>query len=245
MSEIILPTKAVGVESLSPESLLLYSAPKMGKTTLLSKLEDCLIIDLENGTTFVEALKIKANNYEKLEQTLISIKKAGNPYKYIALDTLTALEDMCLPKAAQIYKALPIGSKWKGTDVRTLPKGAGYLYLRLALFRIINIAKQCCKRLILVGHLRDKIIDKAGKEVMAADIALTGKIKEILCSKVDTIAYLYRNKNTVYASFKSRDEVNCGSRTAHLRGKEIVLGENNPTDLDDDITAYWNNIYID
>lgn len=245
MTEIILPTKPVGVESLSPSRLLLYSAPKVGKTTLLSKLDDCLIIDLERGTTSIEALKVKIESYEMLEKLLIAIKKAGNPYKYLALDTLSALEDMCLPKAAQMYKAIPIGSKWKGNDVRTLPNGAGYLYLRMALLRIIDMAEQCCERLILVGHLKDKLIDKAGKEVLAADIDLTGKIKSIVCSKMDAIAYLFRRKNIVYANFHSRDEINCGARAKHLRGKEIVLGENNPTDLDDDITAYWSNIYID
>ena len=33
----------------NPKVMLLYGAPKVGKTTALSQLKDCLIIDTEQG----------------------------------------------------------------------------------------------------------------------------------------------------------------------------------------------------
>ena len=50
--------------SLNPKVLLLYGAPKVGKTTMLSKLDDCLIIDTEKGTNMLEAYVQEVNNRE-------------------------------------------------------------------------------------------------------------------------------------------------------------------------------------
>ena len=38
----------------NPKVLLLYGAPKVGKTTALSQLNDCLIIDTEGGANMIE-----------------------------------------------------------------------------------------------------------------------------------------------------------------------------------------------
>ena len=42
------------VVSINPSVLLLYGAPKVGKTTMLSQLDDCLIIDTEKGSRKLE-----------------------------------------------------------------------------------------------------------------------------------------------------------------------------------------------
>ena len=39
--------------SINPSTLLLYGAPKVGNTTMLSQLDDCLIIDTEKGSHMV------------------------------------------------------------------------------------------------------------------------------------------------------------------------------------------------
>jgi stage III sporulation protein SpoIIIAA len=41
----VLPTVKVPAVCLSPKSLIIFSKPKVGKTTLLSQLNNCLIID--------------------------------------------------------------------------------------------------------------------------------------------------------------------------------------------------------
>ena len=56
---IVLPTKKVGPQRVNPKRLIIYSKPKTGKTSAFAGLEDNLIIDLENGADYVEALKIQ------------------------------------------------------------------------------------------------------------------------------------------------------------------------------------------
>ena len=84
-----------------------------GKTTALAKLPNTLIVDLENGSDYVEGFIVKANNVQELNQIarsmIPSINGRPNPHyeendvKIIVIDTITALEDMCLPLAKKLY----------------------------------------------------------------------------------------------------------------------------------------------
>ncbi len=135
---IVLPTKKVKAERVNPKRLIVYSKPKTGKTTAFAGLDDNLIIDLENGADYVEAMKVKANNLQELKEVGKAIKEAGYPYQYITIDTVTALEDMVMPLAINLYKQTPMGKNYSGDSILTLPNGAGYLYVRQAFFQVLD-----------------------------------------------------------------------------------------------------------
>lgn len=61
-----LPKDIVKASAINPKTLIVYSKPKVGKTTLFANLKNNLIIDIENGSDYLDALKIKANNIEEL-----------------------------------------------------------------------------------------------------------------------------------------------------------------------------------
>jgi len=84
---------------------------------------------------------------------------------------------------------------------------------------------------ILVGHLKDKMLDKKGKEVSSKDLDLTGKIKQITCANADAIGYIYRENEETKISFNSQGDITAGSRCGHLKGQDIVLD--------------WTKIFID
>ena len=56
MSEVVLPRTRSAAAHKSPKNLIIFSKPKVGKTSLLAQLDDCLIIDLEKGSDYVDAL---------------------------------------------------------------------------------------------------------------------------------------------------------------------------------------------
>lgn len=226
MLEIELPRDIIKSISRDPKLLVLYSIPKIGKTTLLSKLPNSLLIDLEDGSDFVDAVKIKVNNLKELKEVGTAIMKAKRPYKTVIIDTTTKLEEWCLDYALELYKAQPIGSNFDGDSVLELPRGAGYYWLRKAFQEWINKIKKLAENIILVCHLKDSSIEKKGKEVSHKEIDLTGKLKVIVSTDADAICYLYRDDdNNLVANFKSSDETVCGSRCNHLKGKEIVLAK--------------------
>jgi hypothetical protein len=235
-----LPTSKIKATLTDPGKLIIYSKPKTGKTSLLAELENNLIIDLENGTQYYDALKVSINSVQELMDLIKAIIAAGRPYKYITLDTLTKLEDLALPYALTLYKQTPMGKGFVGNNVLDLPNGAGYKYLRDAMTNLLNAIYKCADRVILLGHLKTTNIEKNGKEVSARELDLTGKIKSMVSADVDAIGLLYRgedNKNIL--SFKTTDDVICGARPTHLKDQEIVISEL----VDGKFITHWDKIY--
>ena len=158
----------------------------------MAALDNNLIIDLENGYQALSALVIQArsvNDFAEIANALREkIKELGHhPYKYITIDNATRLEEMCLSYAKQLYKQTPIGKSYTGNDIRTLPNGAGYLYLRQAVRKIIDMFRDLCDSLILIAHVKEKMINKEGEELSEMSIDLTGKLGDILCGEADAI----------------------------------------------------------
>jgi hypothetical protein len=235
-----LPTSKTKATLTDPGKLIIYSKPKTGKTSLLAELDNNLIIDLENGTQYYDALKVSINSVQELMDLIKAIIAAGRPYKYITLDTLTKLEDLALPYALTLYRQTPMGKGFTGQNVLDLPNGAGYKYLRDAMTNLLNAIYKCADRVILLGHLKTTNIEKNGKEVSARELDLTGKIKSMVSADVDAIGLLYRgedNKNIL--SFKTTDDVICGARPTHLKDQEIVISEL----VDGKFITHWDKVY--
>ena len=230
-----LPTTKVAAVRKSPKNMVIYGPPKIGKTTALSQLDNCLIIDLEEGSDMVDALKVKASNFTELSKIGKAIIDKGKPYKYIAIDTVTKLEEWCEAEGKKIYQQTSMGknfdSKKEGLSVLSLPNGGGYLYLRMAYKKWIERINKLADHIILVGHLKDKLLEKKGKEVSSKDLDLTGKIKQITCTNADAIGYIYRENGETMISFNSGDEIAAGTRCDHLKGQEMSLE--------------WSKIFID
>jgi hypothetical protein len=219
---------------------VIYSKPKTGKTSAYAGLDDNLIIDLENGTDYVDAMKIKVSSLQELLDAGKAIKAAGKPYKYVTIDTVTALEDMIMPLAVKLYKTTSMGKNFDGDNVTTLANGAGYLYIRQAFFQVLDFIDTLAPTIILSGHIKDKVVDDKGEMVMAANIDLTGKIKSLICANADAIGYMYRKGNKTILSFKTNDEVTCGARPVHLRNEEVVVSEM----VDGVLTVSWDKVFV-
>lgn len=249
---IILPKQKQKPESVNPEILMIYGTPKVGKTKVLSELEDNLIIDMERGTLRYDAMSLQVSSYEQMQEVLVELNKAyiannKQPvYKYITYDTLDILEDISKHKAAEMFKETPMGRKWYtenysapgklksgGEDITSLPNGAGYGYIREAMKWYIATAKRFCKYLIVVTHIKDKRLPALNgiDEVIVKDISLTGKLGAILGAQADAIGYMYRTMdNKLMISFKTNESAVMGSRCEHLAGKIFEFN--------------WENIYV-
>lgn len=245
---MILPTVKTPPTRVNPRKLVIFSKPKVGKTTAIAQLENTLILDLEEGTGYVDSMRVDVVGTAKAEgktpmqviaEVSQAIKEANYPYTRIVIDTVTALEDMVHGYAKSLYNATPMGVNYKD-NILNLPNGGGYLYLRNAFFNTLKALYPLAEEVILVGHLKDTVINKEGKEISSKELDLTGKIKSILSADVDAIGVLYRDGDKCILSFKTSDEVICGARPEHLKNKEIVLTEI----VDGKLVSHWDEIYI-
>lgn len=245
---LTLPTTKIPALSENPKYLILYGLPKSGKTSSLAQLDNNLIIDLEGGSTFVDAMAIQCRNMQDLGEAVQAIRAKNqevghNFYRRITIDNATRLEDICLSYAATLYRKTELGKNWKGDDVTTLPRGAGYKYLRDAVKKVIDMFKDLCDEFILVGHVKDSIIEKDGEEVTAKEIDLVGKLGKIICGMADAVGYMYRKGNETHISFKGgMDDTIMEARAKHIAGKDLVIATGNE---DGSLTTYWDKIYKD
>ena len=231
---IVLPTKPIPATSTNPQYLVLYGLPKAGKTSAVAQLQNNLIIDLEGGSKFIDALAVQAIRAKNEEV-------GHNFYKHITIDNATRLEDICMSYACTLYRKTELGKNWKGDDVTTLARGAGYKYLRDAVKKVIDMFKDLCDEFILIGHVKDSITDKDGEEVNAKEIDLVGKLGKIICGMADAVGYVYRKDNETHISFKSGgDGTIMEARARHIAGPDIVIATGNP---DGSITTYWDRVY--
>lgn len=95
---MILPTEKRGVEAVNPHVLLIYGAPKVGKTSILEGLDSTLIIELEpNGASYISGMIVQANRPKEFNEILNAIEESnrklgGYTYQRIAIDTITKMD---------------------------------------------------------------------------------------------------------------------------------------------------------
>ena len=240
-----------------PQKLIIYSPPKTGKTTSLAELEGNFILDLESGTGGVtgsildvkrEVIDRKIENpgdraiapwkiigefYNELLQ--LEKTKEGIPFRHITFDTIDALEEACRYMIWAENEQDPLDMDY----------GKGYGMIRDRLMKLLNLFIGLGLNVIIVGHRKKSIIEKAvvkstDKNVKAKgtitvttnDLEVTGRLKSILFAWADCIGYGNRQLSEAgdvgfYLSFirDTDDNTEAGSRIARLEGRNILIHE--------------------
>jgi GTPase SAR1 family protein len=206
----MLPTTATPPDSQNPELLVIFGASKVGKTTMISSLPNCLIIDTEKGTKYLTALKVTVNNLTELKAVSAELKK-GHKYDYGCLDTIDNIVEWV---EKEVCKENGVAS------LVDMAYGAGYNMVRERVMGIISAFKNRFKHLIIVGHRKQTIIGTDSVEVDVTSLDISGKLKNMICADADAIGYVYRNEeDKLMVSFKGVNSLEVGSRCSHLRGE--------------------------
>lgn len=236
---MILPTTPTQAIKSGPRSLVLYGPPKIGKTSIVAKLPGkALLVDCEDGSDYVTCIKHKVNSFIELKETCNQLI-ADKSFEFVIFDTIDKIEEWCEVRATTLYRNSPTGKNFSGKSCLELPMGAGYLWLRAAFHEILDILLKSAPKVILLGHVKDKMLTQLGKEVSAADLDLTGKIKNIVTSRTDAIGYTYRDAaGKLFISFQTKDTVCCGARADHL--KNVIIPFSYPEATEED----WKKIYV-
>jgi hypothetical protein len=218
-----LPTSRSAPARRSPKLLTLFGQSKVGKTTTLAELDNCLILDTEKGTDFVSAMKVQVNSLNELMNVMKAVRDSDHKYEYIALDTLDNV-------VFWIEHAICAENKVK--QIGDIPYGGGYAQVRDRVITLINRLKLLAPQVILIGHRKKTLIGSDSVEVNTSSLDLSGKLKNLVMADSDAIGFVYRDEEgNLKVTFEASSEIEAGSRCEHLRGNVI------------DFT--WDKIYID
>lgn len=136
-----------------PLKIVVYGVESVGKTTFAANAPDALIIDLEQGSTNIDANRIEGiNDYEGLINALREIYKESVDYKTIVIDSIEMVEKFCQEKIT------------KDADVDSIEKvgggyGKGYTASSELFFKVLgalNALWQKGYHIIVIGHAEIK-----------------------------------------------------------------------------------------
>ena len=208
-----LPTKVIKSNTVNPSLLTVFGQSKVGKTTMLSKLNNCLIIDTEKGTKYVDALKVSVNNSAELKNVVKELKTLteGTVYNYLALDTIDNVVSWFEKDVARDNNV---------DSFAKIPFGDGYNQVRTRTMAMISALMECCEHIIIIGHRKKTIIGNDSVEVNVSSLDLSGKLKNYVMAKSDAIGFVFRDEDgKLKVSFEASDEIEAGTRLPHLAGK--------------------------
>lgn len=254
---IVLPTKAEKAHTINPRVLFIFSQTKVWKTELALSLENNLVIDLESWSSYYDWMRFDVREYAlqndmsikeafaELIKSLKESKKNWHQYEYITIDTATALEDIALELALELYKASPTWKNFSWTSVINLPNWSWYWWLREAFEKIyMQIKLLPSKCIILLWHVKNSSILKDWEEISVRDINLTWKQKFIVCADSDAIWYMYRNpknpKQNLIEFGTDQTTTVSWSRAKHLANTQFVISEI----IDWSLVTYRDKIFI-
>jgi len=254
-----LPTKPRKPKRVNPGVMLLYSTPKLGKSTILAGLttqfapEKSIVVSTEEGGyDYLEATVVEAFSPPEFEKVLTAIE-ANDKIEYVIIDTITRMDEWSEIEGTYRYMRRPQGKKFnrEGASVLShkddgfqtvheIPQGFGYRYSREVMVEKFDRLRATGKTIILVAHVKDKFItNTAGDTVQSIDINLTGKVKDIYCTKSDAIAVLVAEGDKRYLNFRAKDDSKyMGSRASHLHDKVFISEK-----TDNEINTYWENVF--
>lgn len=265
-----LPKESIAPVTLEPRFMLLAGNKKGGKTSACLQLPNSLLIDLEDGASIFGGMYLNlVKELQEIRQTdknkglgslyMDYAKEISNAnlenkkpiYDFIIIDNTSVLGELASGLALVMYKSTPLGKNFQGTDVTTLPKGAGWNWYKKAFLTLAYAYKSLAgKCVILLSHTKNTELSVSGYgEFHILDLEITGSSKHAILSDTDTQGVLFRSKDKTedgklqnIITFRSRDDGDImGCRIPYLANKDIVISDFDPETYE--LRTYWERIF--
>ena len=177
---ITLPkTKSKPTTDAGNVTMLLYGAPKIGKSTFCSRFEEALFIATEPGLNFLETFNVRVNTWIEFQETLNALEKGSN-FKTLVIDTVDNLWLFCVSEILRQYKIQFIGD---------LSFGKGYALVEAEFQRAINRLVALGKGLVFISHAYLDDVDTMQGKVKKFLPTIPEKARKYILPLVDIIGF--------------------------------------------------------
>ncbi len=177
----LLPTAKTPPRSrLSDFTILLYGAPKIGKTTLASQFDDCIFLATEPGLNALEAYQVPIDSWQTFIDVCKELAAGGHGFRTIVVDTVDILFKLC--SEAVLRKA---GVQHESD----LEWGKGWSLVKDEFLRILNRLALLPYGLILISHAELANIKTPTKQIVRAVPTMPRQAHEIVTAIADFILF--------------------------------------------------------
>ena len=182
---MLLPTaKSKPVNHFEDEIVLIYGAPKVGKSTFCSQFDSPLFLDSESGLRKLETYNISIGCWDdvlEVYKALLDAKKKGELiYKTLVFDTINNFYLYCMD-----YVCKKNGIKHPSD----LDYGKGWSMVRIQFTNAMNAFKSLGLGVVYVSHASEKTIKTRAGEYTRYDCAIAGQAYEQIVGSCDFVLF--------------------------------------------------------
>lgn len=167
-------------------TILLYGAPKTGKTTIASKFSKALLLGFEAGyLTIPGIMALPINSWAEFKSVLKQLKtdEGHAAYDNIIIDTVDIAYDLC-----EKY----ICNREGVENIADLAYGKGYNMVSKEFDEALRLIPQIGYGLVMISHSQDKVFtDENGKEYNQICPTLGNRPRLIVDRMSDLIIYAH------------------------------------------------------
>lgn len=220
MTSIALPTAPTPAKAGAEFSMLLYGAPKIGKSTFAANLPGALFVATERGLDHLSCFRIPADRpcvgtWEEFRAACKLIADGSHPFKTVVIDTVDNAYALCQTHVL---------GKNKVEHESDLGYGKGYALVNNEFTRVFNKLASLPYGLCLISH--SKTVEEESRTGKRTRIVptLSGKPRDYVLGLVDLVLYAEieperTDKGVIHKrqlKTKPTDEYDAGDRTGKL-----------------------------
>ncbi len=200
--------------------VLLYGAPGAGKTHLASSFGRSIVVDLEDGSDFLNVKRIRPKGYGELLKVFKWFSDQKD-FDTLVLDSLTAME-----RLTQTHTLTE--NAWK--TLEDPGYGKGYTAANMHLQKVITgceYLRNNGKNVVIVAHAKVKSVMDPSQDVYERmEFEVNKNMINILVGSADCCFYLRPQVRSVQNKDKDWKTVSNGSRELLLSDKGGAIGKN-------------------
>jgi|2_EtaG_2_1085320.scaffolds.fasta_scaffold02436_11 hypothetical protein len=166
-------------------SILLYGAPKIGKSSFAAQFPDALFLPTEPGLNSLDVFQAPADgtgvkDWPELSRIYSEVARGGHGFKTTVIDTIGNAYEFA---AAHVCGARNV--EYAGD----LAHGKGWGLIKAEFKRLITAAAKLPFGLIMIAHATNDKIEQGGSEIIKTRPTLSNACREVLLGLCDMILF--------------------------------------------------------
>ena len=168
------------VSDVSKLTMLIYGAPKSGKTTSASQAPGAIFFECEPGLNHLEVFKIPTYTWDDFLEACNLVAQGNHPFKTIVIDTIDNAFKFCSEHVCKKH-----GIEYEGD----MGHGKGWALVKNEWHRVLTRLASLPYGLILISHAQDKTIETRTGEFTKTQPSLPDRARNVVLGLVDMILY--------------------------------------------------------